>query len=90
MATTEKVRNKEQQSLNEIKKRKNHLKENKKNFTLPHMILPKLEYSNDDDDEEIRLKSTRSATMSNSIELQRLSASVETMRTSILQAYTFL
>jgi hypothetical protein len=54
----------------------------------------KLEQS-DDDDDEIQLKSapvnamhsTQSTTMNNTIELQRLTASVETMRTSILQAY---
>ncbi len=57
------------------------------------MFFSKLEHT----DDEIRFKSTpidpilstRSTTMSNSIELQRLTASVETMRTSILQAYVF-
>jgi hypothetical protein len=52
----------------------------------------------DDDDDEIQFKpttidpltSTRSTIMSNSIELQRLTTSVETMRASILQAYVVL
>jgi len=47
------------------------------------------------DNDEIQLKSTpiepiistRSTTMSKSLELQRLTESIETMRTSILQAY---
>ncbi|CAF4267417.1 unnamed protein product [Rotaria socialis] len=50
---------------------------------------------NDDDDDEIQLKSapvigmlsTQSITMNNNVEIQRLTESVETMRTSILQAY---
>ncbi len=54
-----------------------------------------LEPTDDDDDDEIQFKptpidplvSTHSTNMSNSIELQRLTTSVETMRTSILQAY---
>jgi hypothetical protein len=54
----------------------------------------KLEHT-DDDDDEIQLKSapvnamysTQSTTVNNTVELQRLTASVETMRTSILQAY---
>ncbi len=53
----------------------------------------KLEHT--DDDDEIQLKSapvnamysTQSTTMNNTVELQRLTASVETMRTSVLQAY---
>ncbi|CAF5215729.1 unnamed protein product, partial [Rotaria magnacalcarata] len=51
--------------------------------------------SNDDEDDEIQLKSapvtgmfsTQSITMNNNVEIQRLTESVETMRTSILQAY---
>lgn len=52
----------------------------------------------DDDGDEIHLKtappdpllSTRSTNMSNSIELQKLTSSVETMRASVLQAYVSL
>ncbi|CAF4506209.1 unnamed protein product, partial [Rotaria sp. Silwood2] len=56
---------------------------------------PSTEHMDDEDDDELHLKSapidgmlsTQSITMSNSAELQRLTASVETMRTSLLQTY---
>jgi len=69
--------------------RKTPVRKNSKSFF-------KLEQNDDDDDDdEIQLKSapvnamhsTQSTTMNNTVELQRLTASVETMRTSILQAY---
>ena len=64
----------------------------KRNF---FFLLVVTDEDDHDDGDEIHMKtvpldpflSTRSTNMSNSIELQKLTSSVETMRASVLQAY---